>query len=322
MSDKPTVLLTNPIHEDGEAILSPHARLITAPDTAPGTLRRMAAEADGIVVRAKLPDDIADHAPRLRGMVRHGVGLDFIPVEAATARGIAVANLPGSNTQAVAEYVFSAILHLRRPLGRIDARIRADGWDPARAMAGGTAEIGGSTIGIVGVGAIGSRVARMARSGFAMNVLGFSRRKGRMPEGVREVELDDLFSQSDAVVVSCALTDETRGLVSGRLISRMKGSAVLVNVSRGPVVETRALMQALESNAVAGAALDVHDAHPLPPDSPIFDCPRLLMTPHVAAITGTSMRVMSVGAAEEMVRILRGEPPKNFVNPECMKARA
>src|ERR1700761_8748771 len=117
MSSNPTVLLTNAIHPDGEAILSPHARLLVAPNTRPETLRVHAADVAGIVVRAKLPDDIVDHAPKLKGMVRHGVGLDFIPVKAATARGIAVANLPGSNTQAVAEYCLSALLHLRRPLG-------------------------------------------------------------------------------------------------------------------------------------------------------------------------------------------------------------
>src|SRR5215210_2886447 len=109
MADLPAVLITNPMHPDGEAVLAPHARLVVAPDAGAETLRRLARDADGIIVRAKLPDDIVDHAPRLRGMVRHGVGLDFIPVEAATRRGIAVANLPGSNTQTVAEYFFSAL---------------------------------------------------------------------------------------------------------------------------------------------------------------------------------------------------------------------
>ena len=123
MPDKPVVLLTNPMHPDGEAMLAPHVRLIVAPDARPATLRGWAADADGIIVRAKLPDDIVDHAPRLNAIVRHGVGLDFIPVAAATARGIAVANLPGSNTNAVAEYVMSALMHLRRPLYRLDTRL-------------------------------------------------------------------------------------------------------------------------------------------------------------------------------------------------------
>lgn len=320
MPDRPTVLLTNALHPDGEAILAPHARLVTAPDTRAETLRALAVDADGIIARSKLPDDIVDHAPRLKGMVRHGVGLDFIPVAAATARGVAVANLPGSNTQAVAEYFFAALFALRRPIGAIDARLRDGGWDAARTLANSSAEIAATTVGVIGVGTIGGRIAAMARDGFGMTVLGASRRKGRMPACITEVDLERLFRQSDAIAVTCALTDETRGLVSARMIAEMKPTAVLINMSRGPVVDTAALLKALHDGAIGGAALDVYDAQPVPPESPLFDCPRLLMTPHVAGITATSLRQMSVGAAEEMLRILRGERPLNLVNPEYLKA--
>ncbi|WP_430649560.1 NAD(P)-dependent oxidoreductase [Bradyrhizobium murdochi] len=129
------------------------------PDARPETLREWAKDADGIIVRAKLPDDIVDHAPRLKGMVRHGVGLDFIPVAAATARGIAVANLPGSNTNAVAEYVMSALMHLRRPLCRLDRSLRSEGWNAARPAADSLTELSGSVLGILGVGTIGRRIA-------------------------------------------------------------------------------------------------------------------------------------------------------------------
>lgn len=314
------VLLTNAIHPDGEAILKGHARLLLAPDTEPDTLRRLAAEATGIIVRAKLPDDIAAHAPRLKGMVRHGVGLDFIPVAQATEAGIAVANLPGSNTNAVAEYVFAALLNLRRQQTLFDAVLRSDGWDAARGLAGATREIAPDTLGIVGVGAIGSRVARIAAQGFGMRVIGSSRRKGHMPDGVDEVEVDRLFAEADAVVLSCALTEETGGLVDGRRLGLMKPDAVLINVSRGPVVDAAALRKVLEAGSIAGAALDVFNKQPLPEDDPLRGCPNLLMSPHVAAITATSMRAMSVGAAEEMRRILAGEPPLNFVNPEVRGA--
>ncbi|HET8728272.1 MAG TPA: NAD(P)-dependent oxidoreductase [Alphaproteobacteria bacterium] len=319
MPEQPIVLLTNAIHPDGDAILAGHARLVTAPDTSPDTLRSLATDADGIIVRAKLPDDIVSHAPRLKGLVRHGVGLDFIPVPAATAKGIPVANLPGSNTQAVAEYCFAALFHLRRPLGSMDQRLRHEGWGTARALADVTAEVGGTTLGIVGVGTIGRRVATMATHGFGMRVLGASRTPGRMPDGVEEVGLEELFSSADAVILSCALTDETRGLVNGRLVSLMKPNAALVNVSRGAVVETEALIRALRDGAIAGAALDVFETQPLLPDDDLFKSQRLLLTPHVAGITATSMRNMSIGAAEEMLRILRGERPLNLVNPDCFK---
>jgi D-3-phosphoglycerate dehydrogenase / 2-oxoglutarate reductase len=315
MPDKPTVMLTNAMHPDGEAILAPHVKMIVPPDAKPETLREWAKEADGIIVRAKLPDDIVDHAPRLKAMVRHGVGLDFIPVAAATARGIAVANLPGSNTSAVAEYVMSALMHLRRPLHHLDGKLRGEGWNAARPIADSLSELSGSTLGILGVGTIGRRVAGMARDGFGMTVLGTSRRKGSLPEGVEEVSIEDLFGRSDAIAVCCALTEETRGLVSRDLIGRMRPHAVLVNVSRGAVIETPALVAALKSGWIGGAALDVFDVQPLPPGDALFDCPHLLLTPHTAGITATSGRAMAVGSAEEMLRILRGEPPLNLVNP-------
>ena len=310
------VLLTNSIHPDGEAILRDYAELVVAPDTQPDTLRRLAHDATGIIVRAKLPDDIADHAPILKGMVRHGVGLDFIPVTQATSHGIAVANLPGSNTNAVAEFVFAALLNLRRPHARFDATLRGEGWGTARAGADATAEIGPDTLGIVGVGAIGSRIAQIGGGGFGMRVIGASRSRGNLPAGVEEVELDQVFSEADAVVLSCALTDQTRGMVDARRLALMKPGAVLVNVSRGAVVQTDALRAALEEGHIAGAALDVFDTQPLPEDDPLLTCPNLLLSPHVAAITATSMRAMSVGAAEEMRRILSGERPLNLVNPE------
>lgn len=315
MPERPTILLTNPMHADGEAILAPHVRILTAPDAKPETLRHWAAEADGIIVRSKLPDDIVDHAPRLKGIVRHGVGLDFIPVAAATARGIAVANLPGSNTSAVAEYIMSALLHLRRPLYRLDAQLRKEGWAPARASGEPLLELSGSTLGIIGVGTIGQRLAGMAREGFGMKILGTSRRQNARRDGVENVSLPELFSRSDAIAVCCALTDETKGLVSRDLIGRMRPSAVLVNVSRGAVIETAALLDALRSDRIAGAALDVFDVQPLPANDPLFETPRLLLTPHTAGITATSGRAMAVGAAQEMLRILRGEQPRNPVNP-------
>jgi D-3-phosphoglycerate dehydrogenase / 2-oxoglutarate reductase len=315
MPEKPIVLLTNAMHPDGEAILAPHVQMIVPPDAGAETLRQWAKHADGIIVRAKLPDDIVDHAPRLKGIVRHGVGLDFIPVAAATARGIAVANLPGSNTNAVAEYVMSALMHLRRPLYRLDAGLRGEGWNAARPMADSLPELGGSTLGILGVGTIGRHLAGIARNGFGMKVLGTSRRKGSLPEGIEEVSLQDLFARSDAIAVCCALTDETRGMVNRDLIGRMKPSAVLVNVSRGAVIETSALIEALRARKIGGAALDVFDVQPLPPSDALFDCPNLLLTPHTAGITATSGRAMAVGSAEEMLRILRGEQPLNLVNP-------
>ncbi len=318
MTTLPLVLLTNPIHADAVLMLAPHARVVVAQDTAPATLRTLASDAAGMIVRAQLPDDILDHAPKLRGIVRHGVGLDFVPLETATARGIPVANLPGSNTGAVAEYVFSALLALRRRLTQVDAALRRDGWLPAKTAANDHAEIGGSTLGILGMGEIGRRVAGIARHGFGMRVLGASRSASDHGGLVEPVDVATLFARSHAVVIACPLTPETRGLVDAVLIGRMRPDAVLINVARGPIVVTEAVVAALNEGRIGGAALDVFAVQPLAPDHPLHACPNLLLTPHVAGTTATSLRAMGLGAAEEMLRILSGDRPRNLVNPAAL----
>ena len=149
---RPRVLLTNAIHPELMPELSASCDVVLAPDARPETLRQLITDIDGLIVRSQLPPDLFDHAPRLKAIVRHGVGLDMIPVPAATAHGIPVANLPGSNTTAVVEYCVAAMLHLRRRLARIDTQLRQDGWAVARPIADQGLELAGSRLGIVGVG--------------------------------------------------------------------------------------------------------------------------------------------------------------------------
>ena len=315
MNAKPRVLLTNPIDPLLLPLLAQHCEVVLAPDTAPATLAKLIAQADGLVVRAQLAPDLFDHAPKLRAVVRHGVGLDMIPVEAATARGIPVANLPGSNTQAVAEYCLAAMLHLRRGLALIDGRLRSEGWAAARPLADRGTELGGSVCGIVGVGAVGGRIAAVA-AGLGMHVIGLTRRAESLPPHVKAVDKQALFAQADVVVLCCPLNDQTRGLVDAAAVAAMKPDAILINVSRGPVIDTAAVLAALRGGRLGGAALDVHDRQPLTGQEPLFDAPNLLLTPHIAGITGTSMRAMSQGAVDTMLALLRGERPPNVVNPE------
>lgn len=318
MNPRPKVLLTNPVHPQLLPVLAQQCEVILAPDTGAATLKRLVADADGLVVRTQLPPDLFDHAPRLRAVVRHGVGLDMIPVEAATAQGIPVANLPGSNTQTVVEYCLAAMLHLRRGLAPMDARLRREGWAKARPFADGTTELGGSTLGIVGVGAIGGRLATVAGA-LGMRVLGLTRRPETLPAGVAAVDKQQLFARSDVVVLSCPLTEQTRGLVDAATIATMPAGAVLINVARGPVIQTDAVLRALREGRLGGAALDVHDRQPLTGEEPVFDAPNLLLTPHVAGITDTSMRAMSEGAIATLLALLRGERPANVVNPQVFR---
>lgn len=318
MNAKPRVLLTNAIHAKWQPVLEQHCDVIVAPDTSPATLARLVGDAEGFIVRSQLAPDVFEHARRLRAIVRHGVGLDMIPVAAATARGIPVANLPGSNTTAVVEYCVAAMLHLRRGLAVIDARLRRDGWAAARPLADTGTELGGSVCGIVGVGAIGTRLAAVA-AGLGMRVVGFTRRPESLPAHVSSVTKQALFEQSDVVVLCCPLNDATRGFVDAAALAPMKPGAILINVARGPVIDTPAVLAALHQGRLGGAALDVHDRQPLRGDEPVFDAPRLLLTPHVAGITATSMESMSRGSVETMLGLLRGEQPPNVVNPEVFR---
>lgn len=315
---KPRVLLTNPIHPELQPVLGTQCELLLAPDTSAATLKRLVADSDGLVVRAQLPPDLFDHAPRLRAIVRHGVGLDMIPVAAATARGIPVANLPGSNTQTVVEYCLAAMLHLRRGLATMDARLRSEGWTAARPLADGGTELAGGVCGIVGVGAIGSRLAAVAGA-LGMHVLGLARRPASLPAGVEAVDKAALFARSDVVVLCCPLTDQTRGMVDAATVAAMKPGAVLVNVARGPVIDTDAVLHALREGRLGGAALDVHDRQPLTGSEAVFDAPNLLLTPHVAGISDTSMRAMSEQAIATLLALLRGERPPNVVNTEVFR---
>jgi D-3-phosphoglycerate dehydrogenase len=312
---RPTVLLTSAIHPQWTAELAGHCEVVLAPDATPATLRRLIGPAQGLIVRNPLPADLFEHAPRLRAVVRHGVGLDMIPVEAASARGIAVANLPGSNTTAVVEYCVAAMLHLRRDLAGIDARLRGAGWSAARPLADSGAELAQGVIGVVGVGAIGSRLAQVA-AGLGMRVIGLTRRPASLPAGVVAVDKPTLFAQADVVVLCCPLNDQTRGLVDAATVGAMKPGALLINVSRGPVIDTAAVLEALRQGRLGGAALDVHDHQPLAGTEAVFDCPRLLLTPHIAGVTATSLQAMSRGAVQTLLALLGGERPPNVVNPE------
>jgi D-3-phosphoglycerate dehydrogenase len=312
------VLLSDAIAPAGEEALTRTVTVVRAPDSSPATLKRLAVDVDGILIRSKLPDDIFDAAPRVRGVVVHGTGTDLVPLAAATARGVMVANLPGINAQSVAEYCAMAMLMLARNILSITKTLRSDTWDNARLLGSPARELAGMTVGIVGVGEIGGRLAKIARNGFGMNVLGHQRRLDRLPAEASAASLDELLATSDFVVLACPLTPETRYLMNEDSISRMKTTAWLINVGRGPVVQETALIDALREKRIAGAMLDVYEHYRLEPGHPLFALDNVILTPHLAAVTKESRARASVAAADEMLRILRGERPRNLVNPEVL----
>jgi D-3-phosphoglycerate dehydrogenase len=318
----PRILLTQGIHPRVEARLAKLGELQVAPDTQAGTLRRCAAGHDVVVVRAPLPEDIFDAAPSLIGAVRHGAGVDMIPIGAASAHGVLVANVPGSNAVTVAEHVLRSVLQLARGTAAIDGQLRSRrsaAWAHTRALADGGFELAGRTLGVVGFGHVGQAIARLCTQALAMQVLAHTRSGVESPLATA-ASLDALLGSSDFVVLACPLTPDTRGLIGAPQLARMRAGSYLINVARGPVVQEAALLDALRSGHLAGAALDVFDIQPLPDEHPFWQLPQLLLTPHVAGITEDSMLRMGFGVADAVQRLLRGEVPAHCINPQAIDA--
>ena len=310
------VLLIDPIDPSGEDILRPHVEILHCKESSPDGIRRDSQDADAVITRSRLPDDFFDFARKIKAITIHGTGTDLVPLESATAHGVAVAHLPGSNAQSVAEYCVLAMLMLGRNAFEITTRIKTRPWDEARALGARAHEIAAMTVGIVGVGAIGTRVAKICRNGFGMRVLGNQRRLDRLPPEAEPADLEHLLAEADFVVVTCPLTPETHHLFNRKRIASMKNSAWLINVGRGAVIDETALVEALQGKSIAGAMLDVYEHYRLEPGHPLLSLENAVLTPHLAGMTQESRKRMGTTAAEETLRMLAGERPLNFVNPE------
>lgn len=315
----PVIFSTHPLHPQASAMLENHGDLIVASAIDPVTLADEARDADIVVVRASLPPILFERAKKLRAAIRHGAGLDMIPLDAATRAGVLVANVPGANALTVAEHVLWTSMALLRKFRQVDRDLRQKGWLAGREHAASGNDLTGRTIGIVGFGAVGRHVASMAAKGFGLDVVINSRTPRDLPDHVRFASVDELVEASDIVVLCCPLTPETTGLISRDRIARMKPGALLINVSRGPVVDDAALIEALAAGRIGGAALDVFVTQPLPSDHPYFGFDNVIITPHMAGITEESMMRMGIGAAEEAIRVLAGDLPANLRNPEAVE---
>ena len=313
---KPVIFSTHKLHPDIERQLAELGELRIASAPSAEAIEAECKGAHHIVVRAPIPAEIVQRETQLHALVRHGAGLDMIPVETCTEAGIVVANVPGVNAVTVAEHAIWTLLALLRRFQSVNRDLRNKGWETARAHSNSGTELTGKTIGIIGFGNVGREVARIAHNGFNMNVLVHTRRADSVPEPFEAASLGHLLETADCVVLCCPLTDETRGILNSAAIARMRDSAVLVNVARGPVIETDALVEALRSGAIAGAALDVFDQHPLEAGHPLYELDNVILTPHMAGITRESMMRMGQGTVDEIARLTRREKPVNFVNPE------
>lgn len=252
---------------------------------------------------------LLDRFPQVRIISNYGVGVDHIDLAAALARKIPVGNTPGILDGATADMGFALLLAAARRVVEGDRYARSPAfthYDPC-CMLG--REVHHATLGIIGLGRIGQQVAQRAR-GFDMNVLYHNRNRQTEAEaklGVQYAALDDLLAQSDFVMLTCPLTDATRGLIGARELALMKSTAILINIARGPVVDTAALTAALRERRIYGAALDVTDPEPLPREHPLLMLDNVIIAPHLGSATEQTRQKMAEISVENLLRGLRGE---------------
>ena len=322
----PVVLSLTNMHESGISLLRNATELRMASGTDPATLRREVVEAQGLIIRTGGIVDAAlmDAGRLLKVVGRHGVGYDAIDVPAATDRGIQVVYTPGANTQSVAEHVFAMMIGLSKHFPRMTAAVAAFDYHARIKYTG--RDLFGRTLGIVGFGRIGRRVAVMAKAAFEMTV----RYHDIIPasadverqSGARRVSFEEVLRESEYVTLHVPLDASTVGMIDARALSIMRPDAILVNACRGPVVEEKAVADALEAGKLWGYAADVFEEEPPPRGHPLIGRPDVLLTPHSAAQTVEGLTNMATGVAEDVIAVLRGERPSNPVNdPDLVESR-
>jgi len=317
-TDRPLVVLAGPIHPAGHANLETEARVVVCDDETEAGFLKVAAEADGLLFRAKpmCTASLMVACKRLTVVGRHGVGLDTVDLPAATKLGVAVVHAPGSNSQSVAEHALMLMLMCAKRARQVDRWTREGNWS---ARQGGNAELKGRTLGIVGIGNIGRLVAKFAGA-LGMRVLAYDpyvaddeiRRRGAEPVK----SLDALLPQVDVLTCHTPLTEETRGMVNERTLGLMKRGAIFVNTSRGGVQQERAVFEALVKGHLGAAGLDVFEQEPTPRDNPLLNLDTVVVSSHVAGVTAEATHTATLQVTSEMLRVLRGERPHVLANPD------
>lgn len=312
------VLVTDGIDPEGIALLAadPQLQVDEVPTLPPAELLQRIGEYDALVGRSatRITPELLRAAKKIRVIGRAGVGVDNIAMDTATELGIAIINAPAGNTVAVAELMFGSLLGILRRLPFADQTMREGEWRRSELLGG---ELKGRTLGIVGLGRIGSEVARRALA-FDMDVVAFdpyvpeARFQGLRVE--RAESLEALLAKCDVVTIHTPLTEETRGMIGKRELAQLKGSAILLNLARGGIVEEDALADALKSGKLAGAALDVFTKEPLAPDNALRGIPNLLLTPHIGASTLEAQRNVARDVCEAVRETLLGGELSRSIN--------
>ena len=321
---RPRILIADPVAPEGIEMLRTAGDVDVNTGLAADTLVGIIGNYDALVVRSetKVTRPVIEAATRMQVIGRAGVGVDNIDLDAATERGVIVVNAPQGNTIAAAEHTLALLMALARHVPQADASMRSGKWDRKNYL--GT-EIRGKTLGIVGLGKIGSEVARRAVA-MEMRVLAhdpFVPAERVRALGVESVDFEQLIMLSDFITVHPPLTASTQGMIGEAEMARMKDGIRLINVARGGIIDEAALVAAVASGKVAGAAIDVFTAEP-PRDNPLIGDPRIIVTPHLGASTAEAQERVAVDVAEQIVEVLAGKPARYAVNapmlaPETLK---
>lgn len=319
--EKKKVFVTREILPEGLKLLQDNFEVDLWTDYAPPSkeiIKEHIKDADAILTMLsdKIDAEIINSAPKLKIIAQLAVGFDNIDLKTAEARGIYVTNTPDVLTDASADFSFAQMLAISRRVVEADRYVREGKWKVAwhpSMMLGGS--LRGATLGIVGAGRIGQAMARRGR-GFDMKILYFSR--SAKPDfekemGAKRVDLDTLLKESDYVSLHVPLTDKTRGMINADKLALMKKTAYLISNARGPVIDEKALYNALKSHRIAGAALDVFNVEPTPADNPLLELDNIVVAPHISSGSTETRAKMSVMTASDIVKALTGQRPENIV---------
>jgi glyoxylate reductase len=280
-------------------------------------------EIDGLVslLTDKIDSELMEKAPKLRVISNYAVGFDNVDISEATRRGIIVGNTPGVLTETTADLAFALILSAARRVVEGDKVVRAGKWKTWGPMILLGQDVNGATLGIIGLGRIGVAVAKRAR-GFGMNLLYHDVVRIKQAEdelGIKFADMDSVLGQSDFITLHTNLTAETQHLMGAKQFEKMKRTAILVNTSRGPIVDNMALYEALKNGKIAYAALDVTEPEPMPANHPLLTLDNVIVVPHIASASVATRTKMGLMAADNLIAGLKNQMPPNPVNPEALK---
>ncbi|WP_213975530.1 hydroxyacid dehydrogenase [Tepidanaerobacter acetatoxydans] len=311
------ILITSPIHSCGTDMLKEKFEVIIAPDESKETLMGLVKDVDGMIVRlAQIDKDIISNGKNLKIIAKHGAGVDNIDVKFATECGICIVNTGNANSLSVAEHTIAAMMAVFKRITIIDKALRNGNWfikNDNRSL-----DFTGKTLGLIGVGSIGSEVARMAINGFQMKVLAYDPYIDKKKAAAKGIEirnsLEEVFKIADVISIHLPLTLETKGLINRKLLFMLKPTAVFINFARGEVVDEEALLELLKEGKIYGAALDAFCREPLPDNSPFLKLENVILSPHGASFTEECRSRMSKYLAEDIIAFFEGKKPARVVN--------